>query len=663
MVDQAVQDGTFKMTILGRTIEHLGSQMYKHRAPAIAELVANCWDALATQVWIDLPDPSSYSPANSILIRDNGEGMTEEAIQSDYLVIGRNRRESDGGDERRGRKIMGRKGIGKLAGFGLASTVEVTTWSTHSQPIKFQLSLHELRLQAGAVQDRPIAWSYVKKLPTWGESGTQIRLFGLKHTTPIYPEALSETLSRRFSRTTRGSMQIHVNDEPLPEPALDLVFNNPAEDGKYLEEEVDGQLIRYRYSFANKPIASKELRGFVVYAHERTAQAPPFFFDVESTASGQHSTRYVTGEIIADFIDDGDDSDTDVVSTDRQEVDWEQSSLKEFLEWGKQLSRQVLVECANFKSDELTNWVLEDDEFSTRLSRLEKHSQSEVQRFLKVLGLKHPADDPRTRDLADALIRAYEFRTFHDVVEDLEEVGDNPDELATLLRRLFDWKVLESRAILEIVKGRLAIIEKLRHLLTEDAPERASAKQPENLHDLLADHPWIFNPEWQVFREETGVRKQLREWGERDAPDEIGGGRMDFLAFGRDNQLVIIEIKRSGIAVTLEEVQRLERYQNDMLRARDTVIRVLVHNGTVNIKPDRWQHMQSDEEFEVLTWSEMFERAERFYSHYRAVLEGAIGDPDFRLKEEEVLRTREILESGARRSRSDRAGGVGDTRA
>jgi len=35
----------FEMVILGRMVEHLGSMMYKHRAPSIAELVANCWDA------------------------------------------------------------------------------------------------------------------------------------------------------------------------------------------------------------------------------------------------------------------------------------------------------------------------------------------------------------------------------------------------------------------------------------------------------------------------------------------------------------------------------------------------------------------------------------------------------------------------------------------
>ena len=67
----------------GRVIEHLGIQMYQSPVNAIAELVANAWDADAT--------------------------------------VGRNRR-GDEAEEKTtdGRPVLGRKGIGKFAGFGIA---------------------------------------------------------------------------------------------------------------------------------------------------------------------------------------------------------------------------------------------------------------------------------------------------------------------------------------------------------------------------------------------------------------------------------------------------------------------------------------------------------------------------------------------------------------
>src|SRR3712207_1122885 len=89
----ATRTRLFGITVLGRTLEHLGTQMYKRRDVAIAELVANSWDAGATEVAITLPEPSSYNPETSVLVvADNGIGMSEDEVEDNYLVIGRNRR-------------------------------------------------------------------------------------------------------------------------------------------------------------------------------------------------------------------------------------------------------------------------------------------------------------------------------------------------------------------------------------------------------------------------------------------------------------------------------------------------------------------------------------------------------------------------------------------
>src|SRR5829696_3247389 len=118
----------FHLTVLGRTLEHLGTQMYKRRDVAIAELVANCWDAGATQVSIAVPTPREYDSQTSVMsVTDDGSGMTEDQIDDDYLVIGRNRRAA-GQSPPEGRKVMGRKGVGKLAGFGLARRMRLITW-------------------------------------------------------------------------------------------------------------------------------------------------------------------------------------------------------------------------------------------------------------------------------------------------------------------------------------------------------------------------------------------------------------------------------------------------------------------------------------------------------------------------------------------------------
>ena len=660
---------TFNLKILGRTIEHLGTQMYKHRAPSIAELVANCYDAGAANVWIEVPEEAAYDQATSIIsVRDDGEGMTSEDVQTHYLVIGRNRRSEDNGVSH-GRKVMGRKGIGKLAGFGLASKVTITTWNEKSpKAVRFSMSLEQLKCSPGSVENISFPWDEVDKKVSDTKSGTLIQLSGLRHASCLEVAALSETLARRFSRTTRGEMTIHLNGVAVVDPELETVFQHP-DDGSFAEDTLpSGNIVKYRYSFSKRTIKSKEMQGFAIYAHERTAQAPPFFFNVESTASGQHSTKYVTGEIKADYLDDGTDDESDLTSTDRQELDWEKEELKELKEWGDKLTRKILVQCAEQKGNELKQWVLDEPEFNERLGRLDKSVVAEVSKFLVILGQRAPQGDGRTKELADSLIRAYEFRSFHDVVDDINDAADDPTKLEELLARLHDWKVLESRAILEIVKGRLTIIERLRKMVIQNRPEtpgKATDANPsrDNLHDLLADYPWLFNPEWQVFAEEKSIGKQLNEWGVTEIKEEMEAKRVDFLAFHKDEDvLVIIELKRPGHPVELEELQRLQRYQNELGRAYKNCLAVLVHEGEINIGASARKSFEASEAFILVKWSDMFKQASRFYSHYKAVLDGDVADPSFSRKQTEVLRTRSILENDtAHRGKEARSKGLGDT--
>lgn len=316
----------FSLKVLGRTIEHLGSQMYKHRGPSIAELIANAWDAGSTNVEVNVPEGEIDTENGKIIVTDTGCGMSPDDVQNKYLVIGRNRRAIDGALVN-GRKIMGRKGLGKLAGFGLCDIVTVITWTNMTEAVKFQMELSKLKLSSGVVDEIEFPWTIITP-PVNSESGTRIELSRLRHHSPIDVESLRETIARRFSRIARGEMTIKINGTLLSNPDLKIALSYP-EDGDYATETLpSGNIVQYRYQFASDTIKSKEMQGFVVYANERAAQAPPFFFGVETTASGQHSTRYVTGEVIADFVDSG-IADEDNVSTDRQELDWERDDLKE----------------------------------------------------------------------------------------------------------------------------------------------------------------------------------------------------------------------------------------------------------------------------------------------------------------------------------------------
>jgi len=60
----------------------------------------------------------------TIIVKDTGEGMSFDQLNDFYLSIGYERRHR-GETTPGGRTVMGRKGIGKLAGFGIAEDIVV----------------------------------------------------------------------------------------------------------------------------------------------------------------------------------------------------------------------------------------------------------------------------------------------------------------------------------------------------------------------------------------------------------------------------------------------------------------------------------------------------------------------------------------------------------
>ena len=141
----------------GRIIDHLGIQMYQSPVAALAELVANAWDADSPEVRISLP--SSLDHDAVLKVEDDGCGMTFEECEQRYLNVGYNRRiEDDEALTPGGRPLLGRKGIGKFAGFGIAERIKMTTVSGKTgEKTVFELNLHKLRSETYIAEGGEIA--------------------------------------------------------------------------------------------------------------------------------------------------------------------------------------------------------------------------------------------------------------------------------------------------------------------------------------------------------------------------------------------------------------------------------------------------------------------------------------------------------------------------
>ena len=135
----------YKMTISRLTVDKLGVKLYDRVSAVIAEVVANSYDADATEVvitapmgeWLAQKQQGNIIDKGFVLeVTDNGSGMLVEKsvneVNDFYLRVGSERRH----DPRRGdtskkfgRRVMGRKGVGKLAPFGVCQQIEVVSTS------------------------------------------------------------------------------------------------------------------------------------------------------------------------------------------------------------------------------------------------------------------------------------------------------------------------------------------------------------------------------------------------------------------------------------------------------------------------------------------------------------------------------------------------------
>ncbi|GAH61660.1 unnamed protein product, partial [marine sediment metagenome] len=113
--------------VSSRILRHIGRGIYRTPAAALKELVSNSYDARATEVTIN----TGYPVFESIVVRDNGDGMTGADFRRFIRQIGLT--EKVAGDriempgEQKGRRFIGHFGIGLLAIGQLAKKAVITS--------------------------------------------------------------------------------------------------------------------------------------------------------------------------------------------------------------------------------------------------------------------------------------------------------------------------------------------------------------------------------------------------------------------------------------------------------------------------------------------------------------------------------------------------------
>jgi len=627
--------------------------MYQRPVNALAELVANAWDADSKKVALSVP--ASATDEAIIMITDDGLGMTFVECQNRYLNVGWNRREGDPAERSPGgRPILGRKGIGKFAGFGIAEIIQVKTISKETGELTvFELNLKNLMSDeyAGTEQKPVNVLEYEgPKAARRRDHGTTVTLRKLKLKKGMNADQFSESLARRFIVQQNVGFSIVVGGKPLPEATpsgVEFSFPEgyaPAErptsltdidgSGWGTETLANGRSIRWRFLFLKETLDEEELRGVSIFAHGKLAQAP-FLFFLTGGLGGQHGVEYLTGQVIADYLDELSD---DLISVERQRINWEHDESSPLLEWGQGRVKELLRIWHDRRGEKMVEMIEKKvARFSERLEQLQPRESKTVKAALKKLARIPSLSAAQFEELGVAMLTAWEQGRLKELIEGI--AGTDSLSADGLIGVLAEAQVLTALNTAEAVKTKLLTVGGLKLRVKNRELEAA-------VRDYIAKHPWLVSPQWETYKVEKGVKGLLKEAAAKanlTGPD--WEGRVD-LALSSGQDLLVLEFMRPGLPLDWDHLSRFEKYVRTIRQAvkANTAGKFLRVSGYIvadklqksGENAEKIESLEKDSMF-AMDWRTLFTRAlDQWKDFLDILIDRAEDDPRMQALREEL---------------------------
>ncbi len=612
-----------RMTVAGRFIDLLGHQMYGGPVQAVAEFVANAWDADSKRVEVSVSEDPKEEGAE-IKVRDYGEGMDFDELTKRYLTVGYERRKERGETTDSDRLVMGRKGIGKLAGFGIAEDI-VLRAVKDKWVVQFTLNYTDLKskTEIGGFEFDPEVDEASDE-----EDGVTVILKNLKLERKINIQSFKRSISRRFALTTE-LMEIVVNGENITKEDLPFEHRTPSEDGMWADEDIEGfGSVSYWFGFSNDTIKDPELRGVSVFARDRIAQTTPFFFNLAGGINGQVGLEYLTGQVKANELD----AAVDHIATPRQMVNWQFRNAPILEKWGQDKVKEL---CSKWKKrrieKNLAKFKHDYSEYYPRINALASQEKKDVMAALeRIAGLEH-VEEEDFRTIADSLVRGVERESVKKIIMGINAVSE--DALPELYEAIKEWDIISAVAIAEVVTGRIEIIRQFKRHIDERLPEKAPGEQPD-MQKFIAEYPWLLGQQYADltpagFYHEKGVDKWIEDVlkevdKEYAREDEREGRRFDLLCIKNEWQVLVLELMRPKLPLDYNHVMRLNRYVTRIQTAiiemgttpefkNKTVYGLLIADDIAKDSSLGGTMQALRQSLDVITWDGLFVKVEAGY--------------------------------------------------
>lgn len=561
----------YKMSIDFNVLNHLGINLYSNIPAVLSEVVANSYDADATEVEINIS-------SNEVVITDNGCGMTEEDMNEKYLMVGYQKRKGANGvsiTPIHHRRVMGRKGIGKLSLMSIAKVIDVFTCKDGQQSA-LRINVDDIVSLIESGEHRDYEPQEIDTDPNLIK-GTRIVLKNIRNNRTLdHPEKVRTELARRFV-VLNNEFVIKVNGTEVTF-ADRKYFDKVKRAFKYgnCPVEIDPQITFFSDDLKvierNNKIEHNgktyEFNGWIGYVNksDELKEGSTSLNKISILTNGKlgqedilqelHNTsmftNYLIGEIDADFLD----GEVDLSTSNREGYQKDCEEYEALFKFLQSEISHIGTDWNKLKEDQGVDMALSvEPKIKLWFDSLEGDEKRSAKKLLGKVNSMITNEEQR-RDFTKYGILAFEKMRVNKNLSEIEKFDENA--LASLPIIFKGINDIEESMYYQIVKQRMNIIEKFSSITEEHQKERV-------LQEYLYRNLWLLDPSWERPTSNETIETRLDKLFNEEVglTDEEKKARLDIRFKNFAGKTVIVELKRYDRVVTSGEIlDQIRKYSN-----------------------------------------------------------------------------------------------------
>jgi hypothetical protein len=526
---------------------------------ALTELVANSWDAGATEVKIIIPDKHG----EKLIIEDNGIGLTSDEFQNRWMKLRYDRIKNQGkrvvfpkGVEG-SRFAYGRNGVGR---HGLLCFNDEYFVSTNKKGKNISCKITTKK------DNEPfVAIEIIEKKISPETHGTYLEVLVQKNLPKV--DRIKEIISARFLHDPK--FKIEINGSVLPLDDLEGLL-----DKRIIEIEEYGITLSVWFIDSIKSAKKSRYQGIAFWQSGRLVGEPSWILGKEVVLDGRTSIAKRYTAIIS----------TEDLSEQVKE-DWSGFNNNEIMDKVYSKVSDYIDENINVisKSTVEDTKQLIREQFSAKLKKASPLVLYEIDEIIESIHINSPKAKQESVSIAvDAIINLEQSKSGKELLEKLSKLEES--DIDGLNQMLAKWTIKDALIVLNEIDRRITIIEAIRKLSQDKEVDELHI-----LHPLITESRWLFGPEYDSA-EYTSNRQlqtviktlfknkaiQRNDINYHKRPDIVCIENSTLSLTGTDDfseesalstigKILIIELKRGGFKIAKEERNQAQDYTENLI--------------------------------------------------------------------------------------------------